>query len=85
MLNTLVALNFGLNIQSIGLRAQSAKKSMAFRNQNLPKPQLLFEHPPNNHETSRFRPLITSKPNAIVPFEQSFNLQANANGSEQCV
>jgi exosome complex exonuclease RRP6 len=36
---------------------------------HIPKPQLLFEHVPTNNETGGFRPLITSKPHAMVPLE----------------
>ncbi|KAH8697060.1 putative exosome complex exonuclease Rrp6 [Talaromyces proteolyticus] len=37
----------------------------------LPKPQLLFHRAPDNSDTSSFRPLLKSKPNAIVPLEKS--------------
>lgn len=37
----------------------------------IPKPQLLFHRTPDNTDVSPFRPLLTSKPNAIVPLEQS--------------
>jgi exosome complex exonuclease RRP6 len=40
----------------------------------IPKPQLLFRNAPNNHDTSPFRPLLKSKPHAIVPLEQSLQL-----------
>ena len=48
--------------------------SKALRDVDLPKPQLLFKRPTNNHEPGPFRPLLRSKPHAIVPLEQSFNL-----------
>jgi len=41
------------------------------RNQHLPKPQLLFQNVPRNDETTAFKPLIRSKPHAVVPFEES--------------
>ncbi|PYH89449.1 exosome complex exonuclease Rrp6 [Aspergillus ellipticus CBS 707.79] len=37
----------------------------------IPKPQLLFEHPADNTDTSSFKPLLRSKPHAIVSFEDS--------------
>lgn len=40
----------------------------------IPKPQLLFRTAPDNKDMSPFRPLLTSKPNAIVPLEQSLQL-----------
>jgi exosome complex exonuclease RRP6 len=39
------------------------------KNINFPKPQLTFEHVPNNHETQGFRPLLTSKPHAMIPLD----------------
>lgn len=55
---------------------ESAKKDYKprannFRNKNLDKPQLQFRTKINNHDTSPFRPLLTSKPHAIVPLEDS--------------
>ncbi|KAG7756591.1 hypothetical protein KL911_001393 [Ogataea haglerorum] len=38
------------------------------------KPQLLFKTPVNNFETSPFKPLITSKPNALIPLQKSVQL-----------
>lgn len=37
----------------------------------IPKPQLLFEHKPDNSETSLFRPLLKSKPHATVSLDKS--------------
>lgn len=37
---------------------------------SLPKPQLLFDKPPDNHSNTPFRPLLRTKPHAIVPLEQ---------------
>jgi exosome complex exonuclease RRP6 len=39
----------------------------AFRTQNLVKPQLAFENKPNNEDNTPWKPLLTSKPHAIVP------------------
>ena len=39
--------------------------------QIIPKPQLKFERPVANHETGYFKPLLRSKPHAIVPLEES--------------
>jgi exosome complex exonuclease RRP6 len=41
----------------------------------IPKPQLLFHRAPDNADVSPFRPLLTSKPNAIVPLEKSLRLK----------
>ena len=37
--------------------------------QDMEKPQLQFEHVPTNMETGPFRPLLISKPHALVPLE----------------
>ncbi|VEU21728.1 DEKNAAC102539 [Brettanomyces naardenensis] len=38
------------------------------------KPQLQFKEKVNNMETHPFRPWITAKPNAVIPFEESMKL-----------
>lgn len=49
------------------------------------KPQLKFKIPVNNSKDNPFRPLLTEKPNAIVPFEESVKLihptEPDENGS----
>lgn len=37
----------------------------------IPKPQLLFEHKPDNSDTGLFRPLLKTKPHATVPLSES--------------
>jgi len=37
----------------------------------IPKPQLQFEHKPDNSGSSIFQPLLTTKPHAIVPLDES--------------
>ncbi|CAO2656384.1 Nn.00g051870.m01.CDS01 [Neocucurbitaria sp. VM-36] len=49
----------------------------------IPKPQLKFEHVPKNDETGGFRPLMTSKPHASVPFEDSLKKFKDTKGREQ--
>jgi exosome complex exonuclease RRP6 len=46
------------------------------RNLDIPKPQKLFEHVPKNDEKGPFKPLMTVKPHAVVPLEQSMRLEA---------
>lgn len=55
------------------------------RNLDIPKPQKQFDHVPINNETDAFQPLLTSKPHALVPLEETlrqnpFNIQT---GTEQ--
>lgn len=49
----------------------------AFRNQNLLKPQLAFDVKPDNNDTSPWKPLLTTKPHAIQPLEESMNTFTN--------
>lgn len=44
-----------------------------FRGQDLAKPQLLFIKLPNNDETFPFKPILRSKPHAIVPLQECMN------------
>lgn len=50
------------------------------RSKDLPKPQKTFEHVPQNNETGAFRPLITSKPHAMIPLEESLSEATDLNG-----
>jgi exosome complex exonuclease RRP6 len=47
------------------------------------KPQLTFEHTPNNNETGGFRPLVTSKPHAKIPLEKCLKTFKDKRGREQ--
>ena len=59
------------------------KKSNAFRFTNLPKPQLLFKNIPTNDEITSFKPLLRTKPHAIVPLEDSIGPVLLEDGFEQ--
>lgn len=45
----------------------------AFRTQNLVKPQLAFNVKPNNTDNSPWKPLLTTKPHAKKPLEESLD------------
>lgn len=49
------------------------------------KPQLKFETRVNNFDMSPFKPIIQTKPHAIVPLEDSIRLVPNEEGVEQYV
>ncbi|KAG0647168.1 Ribosomal RNA-processing 6 [Hyphodiscus hymeniophilus] len=49
----------------------------AFRTQNLLKPQLAFNVKPNNSDNSPWKPLLTAKPHAILPLEESLGTFSN--------
>ena len=57
-------------------RILSAKYS---KNQAIAKPQLLFNKVPNNQDTSAFKPLLRTKPHAIVPLLESIGPQLSEN------
>lgn len=49
------------------------------------KPQLKFEGEINNFDASPFKPIIRTKPHAIVPLEDSIRLEPNEQGVNQYV
>lgn len=55
----------------------------AYRTQNIAKPQLLFDKVPTNGETTSFKPLLRTKPNAIVSLDESMKLVAAEDGFKQ--
>ncbi|MCJ1461196.1 exosome nuclease subunit [Mycoblastus sanguinarius] len=59
------------------------RPAKAYQTQNIAKPQLLFPKAPRNDETSPFKPLLRSKPHAIVPLKESLQLTAADDGSKQ--
>ncbi|KXT10745.1 hypothetical protein AC579_6848 [Pseudocercospora musae] len=48
---------------------RAARANKAVRDQQIEKPQLLFDNVPKNDETGPFKPLLLSKPHAAVPLE----------------
>lgn len=54
-----------------------------YRTTNLPKPQLLFDTKPLNHETEPFKPFLRSKPHASVLLEKSLFLRRNEENRPQ--
>lgn len=59
------------------------KPGKAYRTQNIAKPQLLFDKVPTNDETSPFKPLLRTKPNATVALPESLSLHVTEDGSKQ--
>ena len=59
------------------------KPAKAYRTQNIAKPQLLFNTVPNNDETGPFKPLLRTKPNAVVTLDDSLKLVAAEDGLKQ--
>lgn len=59
---------------SLSRKAAQGKKrptTLNFRNRNILKPQLRFTTKVDNFDSAVFKPLLTTKPHAIVPLEQS--------------
>ncbi|SPO04426.1 related to nucleolar 100K polymyositis-scleroderma protein [Cephalotrichum gorgonifer] len=48
------------------------------RNANITKPQLSFDVPPDNYPTTPWKPILTRKPHAIVPLEESLRMEKKA-------
>ena len=65
--------------------AAKQRPSKAHRTQNIAKPQLSFDNIPKNDETTPFKPLLRTKPNAIVALEESLKLIATVDGTQQYV
>lgn len=63
---------------------KSKKLGGSFRNQNLVKPQLAFQNKPNNNPTDPWKPLLKTKPHAIVPLDQSLTTFTGDFGRTQC-
>ena len=59
------------------------KPGKAYRTQNIAKPQLLFDTVPTNDETTPFKPLLRTKPNAIISLDDSLKLVAAEDGFKQ--
>lgn len=78
-------LNLPENIRPGNGFASSGKilQSRNYRAQAIEKPQKLFHQIPKNDETTPFKPLLRSKPHAIVPLEESLVLNANKDGLDQ--
>ncbi|KAH7138281.1 ribonuclease H-like domain-containing protein [Dendryphion nanum] len=51
--------------------------------QHIIKPQLTFENVPLNNEIGAFRPLLSSKPHASIPLNESLKTFKDGNGREQ--
>ncbi|KAH0346454.1 hypothetical protein KCU81_g3914, partial [Aureobasidium melanogenum] len=56
--------------------------SQALRTQDIPKPQQNFNDIPTNADTGPFKPLLQSKPHAIVPFAKALELFKDHNDVE---
>lgn len=59
------------------------KPAKAYRTQNIPKPQLLFDKVPTNDDKSHFKPLFRHKPHAIIPFQESLSFTSTEDDYKQ--
>ena len=53
------------------------------RRANILKPQNAFEVKPDNSDNSPWKPLLTKKPHALVPLDESIGTFKNENGTIQ--
>jgi exosome complex exonuclease RRP6 len=68
--------------EAVEQQTEEVARGRVQRNLDIPKPQLLFEVPPDNRSEEPFRPLLTAKPHAIVPLEESLShTETNGYGS----
>ena len=66
-----------------GVATPKSRPAKAFRDQNMPKPQLLFNNFSKNDDFTLFKPLLRSKPHATVPLEESMSPALSENGLKQ--
>ena len=59
-------------------RTQTSAK--AYRNSEIPKPQLLFNRVPTNNEATSFKPLLRIKPHAKISLDESINPSISEDG-----
>ncbi|KAL8698936.1 MAG: hypothetical protein Q9201_006301 [Fulgogasparrea decipioides] len=71
------------NQNEAGTSAKMPLSTREIRSQNIPKPQRLFRNVPRNDETTPFKPLLQSKPNAVVSLEDSLAMAPRRDGSMQ--
>lgn len=70
------------------LKAPNAKRprpagGKVIRNANISKPQLQFQVKPDNFPTTPWKPILTEKPHAKVPLDESLTIIQGTNGSKQ--
>ncbi|KAI9728249.1 MAG: exosome nuclease subunit [Cirrosporium novae-zelandiae] len=69
--------------QSSGASTERTHSRPKFgQSKNIPKPQLLFNKVPTNDEVTTFKPLLTSKPHAIEPLDESLKTFVDEDGQE---
>ena len=76
----LLSSSASLIVQATVSRNGRTRPVNAFRSQNIPKPQLLFKSTAGDGQAMPFRPLLQTKPHAILPLEQSLRTAKNAEG-----
>ena len=72
-------------VKKVAPASAKQKPGKARRTQNIAKPQLSFDNVPTNDETTPFKPLLRTKPNAILALSDSFRIVAAGNGIKQYV
>ena len=72
-------------IKTIAPASAKQKPGKAHRTQHIAKPQLSFNKVPTNDEKTPFKPLLRTKPHAILPIDESLKVVAAGDGITQYV
>ncbi|KAI0886987.1 ribonuclease H-like domain-containing protein [Annulohypoxylon maeteangense] len=64
-------------------KSRSTTLENSMRRADITKPQLLFEVKPNNFSTEPWKPILTTKPHALVSFEESLETFKDENQTTQ--
>ena len=70
-------------IATTSTASKKQRPARTYRTQDIPKPQLLFQSVPTNTQVTAFKPLLRSKPHAIIPLEESLGPIITDNGIKQ--
>lgn len=71
------------SVEQAKLKNTKTTLGNSFRNKNLVKPQLAFNVKPDNSDISPWKPLLKTKPHAIQPLENSFEMIINDYDQQQ--
>ncbi len=76
---------YGCSVNLLQAAAKSKKQGLglAYRTQNLIKPQLAFDVKPDNDDTSPWKPILTTKPHATVPLKKALSIVKDEREQEQ--
>lgn len=65
------------------LATRKTLSAQQYRKQDIPKPQLCFQKVPDNFEVTAFKPLLHTKPHALVPLKESIEPLLSEDGFKE--